>query len=121
MLLCANENVPGDCVTELRARGHDVLWIRETAPGMADELVLETARSGGRLLITFDKDFGELVFYRGAEGSVGIVLFRIRKKSPAEVSHRVAEIIASRNDWKGHFSVIDDYSIRMRPLPNVTN
>lgn len=65
MLLCANENVPGDCVTELRARGHDVLWIRETAPGIADELVLETARSGGRLLITLDKDFGELVFHRG--------------------------------------------------------
>jgi predicted nuclease of predicted toxin-antitoxin system len=121
MLLCANEHVPGDCVTELRARGHDVLWIRETAPGIADELVLETARSGGRLLITFDKDFGELVFHRGAEASGGIVLFRIRKTSPAEVSHRVAAIIASRSDWKGHFSVIDDYSIRMRPLPKVTN
>jgi hypothetical protein len=57
----------------------------------------------------------------GAGGSEGIVLFRMRKKSPAEVSRRVAEIIASRSDWKGNFSVIDDYSIRMRPLPNLTN
>jgi predicted nuclease of predicted toxin-antitoxin system len=93
MLLCANENVPGDCVTELRRRGHDVLWIRETAPGIADEMVVETARSGGRVLITFDKDFGELVFHRGADGSEGIILFRIRTPSPAEVSRRVAEIL----------------------------
>jgi hypothetical protein len=33
MQLCANENVPGDCVARLRQRGHDVLWSRETAPG----------------------------------------------------------------------------------------
>ena len=101
MLLCANENVPGDCVTELRARGHDVLWIRETAPGAADDLVLEMARLGDRLLITFDKDFGELVFHRGVEASKGIVLFRIRMTSPEAVSRRVAEIIAARKDWSG--------------------
>ena len=62
MRLCANENVPGDCVAALRQRGHDVFWIRETARGSSDDAVLAKAQSEARLLITFDKDFGDLVF-----------------------------------------------------------
>ena len=62
MRLCANENVPGECVAVLRQRGHEVLWIREVARGSGDEAVLARAQADARLLITFDKDFGELVF-----------------------------------------------------------
>jgi len=118
MRLCANENIPGDCVTELRARGHDVLWIRETEPGASDDFVLARACAEVRLLITFDKDFGELVFHRGAAASKGIILFRISKFTPDELSIRVADIISSREDWPNHYSVVDHHSIRMRPLPS---
>ena len=69
MRLCANENVPGDCVAALRQRGHDVLWIREAARGSPDDAVLTRAQAEARLLITFDKDFGELVFRRGRAAS----------------------------------------------------
>ena len=79
MRLCANEIVPGDCVAVLRERGHDVLWIREVARGCGDAAVLAKAQSEARLLITFDKDFGDLVFRRGKAASHGIVLFRLRK------------------------------------------
>ena len=79
MRLCANENVPGDCVAVLRQRGHDVLWVREIARGSGDDAVLAKAQSEARVLITFDKDFGELVFRRGKAASRGIVLFRLRK------------------------------------------
>ena len=61
MRLCANENLPEDCIARLRADGHDVLWIRESAPGSPDHAVLARAYAEHRLLITFDKDFGELV------------------------------------------------------------
>lgn len=60
MRLCANENLPGDCVTALQVAGHDALWIREARPGAADEVVLARARVEKRLLLTFDKDFGAL-------------------------------------------------------------
>jgi predicted nuclease of predicted toxin-antitoxin system len=117
MRLCANENIPEDCVTQLRQRGHDVLWIREAAPGSSDAEVLARALAEDRLLITFDKDFGELVFRRGAGASHGIILFRISKPSPASVAQRITAVLGSRGDWGGHFSVVDDFSIRMRPLP----
>jgi predicted nuclease of predicted toxin-antitoxin system len=117
MRLCANENIPAESVARLRDDGHDVLWIRDVAPGSADSAVLARAWAEGRLLITFDKDFGELVFRRGATASHGIVLFRISCPSPAAVARQVAAALALRDDWCGHFSVVDDTAIRMRRLP----
>lgn len=101
----------------LRQTGHDVCWIRESAPGIPDEEVLARAQAEDRLLITFDKDFGDLVFHRGAKASRGLVLFRIAQPSSEVVAERIASILASRTDWEGRYSVVDDTTIRMRPLP----
>jgi len=113
MRLCANENISGDCVSKLRHAGHDVLWIRESAPGSSDSAVLARAYEETRVLITFDKDFGQLVFQRGAKAAHGVILFRISQSSSAIVAERVAAILASREDWTGCFSVVDDFGIRM--------
>src|SRR5947208_15217805 len=117
MRLCANENVPGDCVAVLRQRGHDVLWIREVARGSGDDAVLAKAQSEARVLITFDKDFGELVFRRGKVASRGIVFFRLRKLSPDFLARRVAQILEATTEWEDPYGVLDDGSIRVRPLP----
>jgi len=58
----ADENVPKKAVEALRERGHDVLWVAEVAPGSKDEEVLALAIREGRILLTFDKDFGERAF-----------------------------------------------------------
>jgi predicted nuclease of predicted toxin-antitoxin system len=93
------------------------LWIRETAPGSSDFEVLRHALLEHRILITFDKDFGELVFGHGAKASQGIILFRISQPSAEAIATRVTAALATRQDWPGHFSVVDDFGIRMRPLP----
>jgi len=116
MRLCADENMPGDSVAALRHQGHDVLWVRETMPGAADEQVIAKATIEQRVLLTFDKDFGDLVFNHGKSAAAGIVLFRISQPSAAVVSEVVVRVLASRNDWGGHFSVVDDRTVRMRPL-----
>jgi predicted nuclease of predicted toxin-antitoxin system len=79
--LCANENLPEACILTLRQAGHDVVWIREVAPGSSDESVLVRAQTENRILITQDKDFGELVFHRGLSASNGIILLRIKRPS----------------------------------------
>ena len=117
MRLCASENIPEDCVIRLREDRHDVLWIREAAPGSSDDDVLDRSVAKSRLPFTFDKDFGELVFRRGAKASQGVMLFRISQPSAAAVAERVAAVLASREDWPGHFSVVEDFAIRMRRLP----
>jgi predicted nuclease of predicted toxin-antitoxin system len=115
--LCANENLPEACVVALRQSGHDVLWVREAAPGSSDTAVLSRAQAEERLLITFDKGFGDLVFHRGLSASHGVVLFRIAQPSAAVVARRVLAILVSRTDWHGQYSVVEEHSVRMRPLP----
>jgi predicted nuclease of predicted toxin-antitoxin system len=116
--ILANENIPGDAVALLRQSGHDVAWIRTDSPGASDNANLARAVAEQRLLLTFDKDFGELVFHRGQEASCGIVLFRISTSSSSAAAEMIVSILDSRDDWPGQFSVIDDRRIRITPLPN---
>jgi predicted nuclease of predicted toxin-antitoxin system len=60
MRFLANENFPGAAVTALQAAGHEVVWVRTAAPGASDPDVLAWAAREQRVLLTFDKDFGEL-------------------------------------------------------------
>jgi predicted nuclease of predicted toxin-antitoxin system len=48
-------------VAGLRGEGHDVLYVREFAPGSDDDVVLQLSAAQQRILLTEDKDFGELV------------------------------------------------------------
>jgi predicted nuclease of predicted toxin-antitoxin system len=104
-------------VEALRGDGHDVTWIRTEAPGIADSEVLRRAVAEDRILITFDKDFGDLAFRNGLSSACGIVLFRLRAGSSAELAAAVRAAIASRSDWAGQFSVVEPGRIRMRPVP----
>jgi predicted nuclease of predicted toxin-antitoxin system len=117
MRLLANENFPADAVDALRGQGHDVVWIRTEAPGSRDDEILARARGEDRVLVTFDKDFGELAFRSKLPASCGIILFRIRPRSPEFIAHLTALAIGSRDDWVGHFAVIEETRIRMRDLP----
>jgi predicted nuclease of predicted toxin-antitoxin system len=81
MRFLANENFPLDAVEALRHQGHDVVWIRTGSPGIADPEVLDRAQTKDRILLTFDKDFGELAFRTKLPAISGIILFRITAPS----------------------------------------
>jgi predicted nuclease of predicted toxin-antitoxin system len=81
----ANENFPLEAVESLRLAGHDVAWIRADAPGSTDPQVLARAVAELRVLLTFDKDFGDLAFRAGLPSGCGIVLFRLRANSASSL------------------------------------
>lgn len=118
LYLLANENFPGPLVRLLRERGHRVDWVRELMMGAADREVLERAQREGRLVVTFDKDFGELAFRSRLPAGSGVILFRLSGSNPEVDQARALAALESRGDWVGHFSVVEDDRIRMRPLPN---
>jgi predicted nuclease of predicted toxin-antitoxin system len=118
MRFLANENFPGTAVEELRAVGHDVLWIRTEAPGAADQAVLERAQQESRILLTFDKDFGELAWRAKLPSQCGIVLFRLPIPHPDKVGKALCQVLAGRHDWAGRFSVVEPGRIRMREIPS---
>jgi len=118
MQILADENLPGKAVQGLRDGGHDVLWIRETLPGITDPEIMRIAVEEQRIIVTFDKDFGELAVTGHSQNPPGIILLRISKPSPALTAETINQILSSREDWLGHLTVIDDTHIRMRPLEN---
>jgi predicted nuclease of predicted toxin-antitoxin system len=119
MHLLANENVPRLTIEALRAAGHDLIWARTDMAGSSDEAVLSRAQAEGRILVTHDKDFGDLAFHAGLPASCGIILIRLGKLAPAAIAQRTVQVIAARTDWSGHLAVIDERRVRMRPLPTV--
>jgi len=115
--MLATENVPGQAVEALRQRGHDIVWMRTEAPGSSDPDVLERAQAEGRVIVTFDKDFGELAFHQRLPASSGIILFRIRPSSPDYVTALAIAALETEMEWVGHFSVVEEDPIRITPLP----
>jgi predicted nuclease of predicted toxin-antitoxin system len=65
MNLLANESVDRPIVERLRRDGHDVVYVADLSPSITDDEVLQQANNGNALLVTADKDFGELVFRQG--------------------------------------------------------
>jgi predicted nuclease of predicted toxin-antitoxin system len=117
MRVLANENVSSTVVRGLRASGHDVLAVKESLPGADDETVLRRAQTEERVLITHDKDFGELAYRTRIPAGCGIVLLRVSGPDPDADNERVLAALEGREDWAGHFSVVTDDRVRMRPLP----
>lgn len=76
MKFVADEDIDWPIVEHLRHRGHVVWYVAEMEPGMPDETVLDLARNEGALLLTADKDFGELVF-RQRRLTSGVILLRL--------------------------------------------
>ena len=116
MRFLADENFPGTAVYALRSAGHDVAWVRSETPGASDAAVLLWAAREQRVLLTFDKDFGELARTGTLPRTSGAVLFRVPMPGPAAAGLRLAELVGSRNDWIGHFSVVEHGRVRMRRL-----
>lgn len=117
MRLIANENISSTVVRILRERGHDVLAVKESMRGESDLAILARAQVETRLVVTQDKDFGELAFRYGLPAACGIILFRLSGANPEADNRRMVEVIESRPDWSGLFVVVTDIRIRIRPLP----
>src|SRR5579859_2494977 len=117
MRFLANENVPRGLVVALGEAGHEIVWIRTAAPGIDDDGVLAWAAREERVLLTFDKDFGELAGRAPTAAACGVILLRVPAPRSLPAARQLAGVIAARADWAGHFSVIEPGRVRMRAPP----
>lgn len=99
---------------QLRDFGHDVVSVAEEMPQADDEDILERAAGEARIVLTNDKDFGELAF-RSGHAHCGIVLFRLRDES---TEHRVEMLHILLDKYpahlENHFVVVTENGIRVR-------
>ncbi|HEX7376004.1 MAG TPA: DUF5615 family PIN-like protein [Pirellulales bacterium] len=113
----ANENVTQEVVDAARQAGHDLKWIKEMQPGVDDDTVLQLSLAENRVLLTFDKDFGEMAFRHGKSASCGIILFRPRIRTPEYLPRFAMAVLAQPLNWEGHFTVAREGRLRIIALP----
>ena len=107
-------------VNYLRSLGYDVLAVAETIPQADDSDILARASSEGRILVTNDKDFGELAF-RVGQVHEGILLLRLQDERPTNcvrVLKAVLEQYAAR--LPSHFTVATESGVRIRPTRSIS-
>lgn len=104
-------------MTALRTDGHDVTWMRDVGPGSPDDHVLALAFAESRIVLTFDKDFGELAFRLGLQATPGVILLRPRLRSPDYLARFTQAVLAQNHTWEGHFAVAEEGRLRLVPLP----
>jgi hypothetical protein len=117
----ADENFPLDAVNRLEQAGHDVTAIVRVSPGVPDEQILERAASEGRIILTFDRDYGQLLYGKATDSSTvpaGIVYFRFDPSPPEEPAVYLLALL-EQPGWSaiGKLTVVERDRVRQRPLP----
>ena len=116
MRFLADENVSRLVVDGLRAAGFDVVTVVATSAGAPDDEVLGFADRDGRILITEDRDFGELVV-RQRLTVLGVILIALDRLSNAAEAARVTEVARAHADrMAGNLLVVEPGRVRVRPL-----
>jgi predicted nuclease of predicted toxin-antitoxin system len=117
-----DECCAGTVVRGLRSDGHQVNAIRESIlRGSADTTVMLTASEASQILITDDRDFGELV-YRAGFAARGVIYVKLGNAPPEEKLRRIRDLLEREADRiEGSFVVIDPNRIRIRALPVAPN
>jgi predicted nuclease of predicted toxin-antitoxin system len=113
----ADENYPFDAVRRLRKAGHDVAAIVRDSSGASDEEILERAVREARVVLTFDRDYGRLL-YEESLVPVGIVYFRFDPSPPEEPADYLLALLAQPGfSVAGKLTVLERDRVRQRPLP----
>ncbi|MGI8909447.1 MAG: DUF5615 family PIN-like protein [Rubrobacteraceae bacterium] len=119
MRFLADENVPLPSVRLLSVAGHDIAAVALESPGISDEAVLDRAFREGRILLTFDRDYGSLLYERGSQPPEGIVYFRFAPSSPEEPAKYLLDLLERfGSSLPGMLTVAERDRVRQRPLPS---
>ena len=114
MNFIADESVDAPVVRLLRENGHAVECVWEYGAGLPDDEVLRRANQNGAVLITADRDIGELVFRLG-QAHHGVLLVRLAGVAPTLKAAIVADAVAQHgDDMNGAFSVVSPGVVRIR-------
>jgi predicted nuclease of predicted toxin-antitoxin system len=117
MKFLADENIDKSIVEHLRRQGHIILYVSEMKSSISDDEIIKQANQENAILLTADKDFGELVF-RQNRVVYGVILIRLVGLSSAHKAELVASALQKySNELTEHFAVITPGAIRIRKQP----
>ena len=115
--LLVNENFPAPSLRLLREAGIAAESVQELMPGATDSEVMAHARRHRLCVVTFDRDYGELVFARGEPAPPAIIYLRQEPYSPATPAQLLLALLDEPGRIAGKFVTLTERSMRMRDLP----
>ena len=115
MKLLANENFPYKSIHYLKAKGHDVISIGMDNPGITDSEIMEIAINEERTILTFDRDYGALIFHHNYKPEKGVIYLRLDEYEPEQPGRIIEEIITNKEiDLTRALTVVDKSGLRQR-------
>jgi predicted nuclease of predicted toxin-antitoxin system len=115
MKLLANENFPLKSILYLRSKGFDISSIGIDNPSIKDSVVMNIAIKEERTILTFDRDYGELIFKFNYKPKGGVIYLRLEEYEADEPVKLIEDLI-NRNefDFNNALIVFDKNGIRQR-------
>ena len=115
MKLLANENFPYASIHYLKARGYDILSIGMDNPSIKDSEIMTIAINEERTILTFDRDYGELIFRYNYKPERGVIYLRLEEYDPKQPGIIIEEIILNKEiDLARALTVVDKNGIRQK-------
>ncbi|HET8861378.1 DUF5615 family PIN-like protein [Marivirga sp.] len=115
MKYLANENVPFSSITYLKSKSYDIKAIGVDDPSITDDQVMQIAIDENRTIITYDSDYGELIFKHGYKPQAGVIFIRIQLTEPLETAKILEELLTKQTiSFEHTLTVIDSNTIRQK-------
>lgn len=115
MKFLANENFQFASAQYLLNHNFDITAVGTDYPGISDEKIIEIAIHENRTILTFNSDYGELIFKNNFQPSAGVIYIRVLPKTPESTGQLIREIVALDNlNFEQALTVIDSNGIRQR-------
>src|SRR5262245_35689424 len=119
--LLADESCDFAIVRALRKAGYEVAAVSEISPRADDDVILALAADETRIVLTEDKDFGELV-YAKLQANCDVILIRSSAKTRSKIPKNIVTFVSTRGDeLHGRFVVVQPGRIRIRRKPKPKN
>jgi predicted nuclease of predicted toxin-antitoxin system len=115
----ADENVHPVVIARLRNAGFTAESITETSKGSTDQAILSRTDISEHVLITFDRDFGDLIFHKNYPRPYSIIFSLLGRAEPRHVSDRIG-ILVEEGIPAHHMLVITADAVRLKPFPKGT-
>ncbi len=113
-------NIEKGLVDHLLDAGYDVKCVRDSDPASSDERVIQLARREKRIVVTNDKDFGELTFIQ-RRLVAGIILLRIKGQKTADKARLLDKLLRDYSDKiRGRFVVVTRHKMRFVPMEDLS-
>jgi predicted nuclease of predicted toxin-antitoxin system len=114
--LLADENQHPIVVKALRDKGFHVEWVAESTPGAQDEAILARPDISTKMLITYDRDFGDLIFNKGYPTPAAIIYTRLNRARPLEIASQLLALLET-GVAAGHMITITEEGLRQKAFP----